>query len=140
MDYREMSRIGSDPIAVRGLAALLLQRQHASIERMHDFLTDLRTYDGKKPLSTRQLETLLSLRDTTKRRSKAGKYQARVLAQQAWERRLDLNDEESEDWLDELRQRSAEIGLTDGEWRRLAAICRLPDIGLLAPDEWIALD
>jgi hypothetical protein len=138
MDYREMTQLGTDPIRVRALASLIIGHGSSGLsEKAISLLTSLKSYDGAKPLSTRQLEALYSLRENGVRKSKAGRYLADHLLKIIWEARLDLLDDEAEDWLDELHRQGSGIALNRSEWRRLLALARRLD--LIPQNEWVEL-
>lgn len=133
-----MTQLGADPVRVRALASMILALNSAGLsERAFSLLTSLKTYDGGKPLSTRQLEALYALRENAARKARAGRYSADHLIKITWEARLDLVDDEAEDWLDELHRRGPGIALTRSEWRHLLALARRLD--LIPPDEWVEL-
>jgi hypothetical protein len=136
VDYREMARLASDPVRVRATAEFLLDRCGAD-GRMRAFLADLMRFDGSRPLTTRQLETLYSLRERTSRTARAGRYRAATLVSSACERRHDLLDDAAEDWLVELNERGPEVSLTRREWLRLLALCRRLEI--VDGGEWVPL-
>jgi hypothetical protein len=135
MNYREMTALASDPVRVRATAEFILANGRPDASGAHAFLAQLANYDGSKPLTTRQLETLYSLRERASRQSKVGRYRAGALIRTAWERRLDLLDDAAEAWLDQLHARGPETALSRSEWRRLFALCRRLDI--INPDEWV---
>jgi hypothetical protein len=138
MDYREMAVLASDPARVRATAKFIIAVEGDDARsRMHAFLADLSKYDGSKPLTVRQLETLFSLRERASRRSRAGRYRAASLIRRAWENRLDLIDDDAEQWLNELLRRGPDAALTRGEWLRLLALCRRLEI--IDRDEWVHL-
>lgn len=139
MDYREMSRLAANPDAVRAMAKLILAlSKDALSERARAFLDKLTAYDGARPLSVRQQETLFSLRENASRRTRIGGYPIARLVARAAQLRLDLDDEEAEDWLAHLAAQGAGVALTRGECMRLLALCRRLD--LIGRDEWIDLD
>jgi hypothetical protein len=137
VDYREMVRLASDPVRVRATAEFLLHRGGDDSPRMRAFLTDLARYDGSRPLTTRQLETLYSLRERTSRTARAGRYRAATLVSRACDRRHDLLDDDAEDWLMGLNERGPEAALTRREWLRLLALCRRLEI--VDGGEWVPL-
>ncbi|MEO1649474.1 MAG: hypothetical protein AAFR60_00660, partial [Pseudomonadota bacterium] len=62
MDYRAMSALAANPAQVRRTANLVILRDGAALsENAADFLTKLTSYEGDKPLTTRELEFLSSL-------------------------------------------------------------------------------
>jgi hypothetical protein len=137
MNYREMTALASDPARVRALAEFILADGGLGASGTHAFLAQLARYDGTKPLTTRQLETLYSLRELSSRRSKVGRYRAGTLIRTVWENRHDLLDDAAEGWLDQLLTRGPDTALSRNEWRRLFALCRRLDI--INPDEWVEL-
>lgn len=139
MDYREMSRLAANPDGVRAMAKMILAlSKHALSEHTRAFLDKLTAYDGSRPLSVRQQETLFSLRENASRRTRIGGVPIARLVAKAAALRLDLNDDEAEDWLAQLAAEGPAISLTRGECLRLIALCRRLD--LIGPDEWIDLD
>src|SRR5262249_23719918 len=139
MDYREMTRLAADPARVRATATLIMQIDGDNLAaRMLSLLADLSKYDGLKPLTTRQLETLHSLKERASRRTRVGRYKADHLIKVASERCFDLLDEEAEAWLQGLLARGADIALSRTEWRRLLALCRTLEI--IHNDEWVEFD
>lgn len=139
MDYREMSRLAANPDAVRAMAKTILALSKDVLsERTRAFLDKLTAYDGSRPLSTRQQETLFSLRENASRRTRIGGYPIARLVAKAAHLRLDLVDEEAEHWLAHLAAQGPGLSLTRGECMRLIALCRRLD--LIGPDEWVDLD
>jgi hypothetical protein len=139
MNYREMTTLAGDPPRLRAVAEFIVRLEGENLpDSMHGFLADLCRYDGSKPLSTRQLETLYSLRERASRRTKAGRYRAGSLVRTAWEARFDLVDDSAEEWLDELHARGPEIALSRNQWRRLFALCRR--LAIIHSDEWVNFD
>ena len=136
MNYREMTAMARDPSRVRAVAEFILENGRLGASATREFLAHLARYDGSKPLTTRQLETLYSLRERASKRSKVGCYRAAALIRTVWELRLDLLDDAAELWLDQLLARGPDAALSRNEWRRLFALCRRLDI--LNPDEWVA--
>jgi hypothetical protein len=135
MNYREMTALASDPARVRATAEFILANGRPDVSGAHEFLARLTKYDGTRPLTTRQLETLYGLRERASSRSKVGRYRAGTLIRTAWENRLDLLEDAAEEWLDQLRARGPDAALSRNEWRRLFALCRRLDI--INPDEWV---
>lgn len=135
MNYREMTALARDPARVRATAELILANGRPDASGAHEFLARLARYDGTRPLTTRQLETLYALRERASSRSKVGRYRADMLIRTAWENRLDLLDESAEAWLDQLHARGPNAALSRNEWRRLFALCRRLEI--INPDEWV---
>ncbi len=123
MNYREMSRIASEPIAVRASARFIkaiLGDRLSAWERA--FLTKLEAFDGPDPLSMRQRETLWSLRSRATRRSIVKGYRASTLIKKLWELRFDLS-ESAEEFIEELHALGADVALSDNQWRYVFALC-----------------
>lgn len=140
VDYRELKRFAEDPSAARALAGILLaHRAEVLTDGAQDLLASLTKRSGEKPYSMRQLEALLDIRDRSTVSPKVGSYNLAKLVRQAWERRADLADFEDEEWIASLLQRDLVRGLTEGERRRLVAICKSPEIDLIPSDEWVDL-
>jgi hypothetical protein len=140
MDYREMTRLASDPARVRALASMVLKLEGERLsEGAQDLLAKLSAYDGDKPLSTRQQEALYSLREQASRSPNVGPYRAADLVAKAWQRRFDLDQFEDEEWLSDLREKGSALSLSRNEARRLLAICRHPEIDLIPQGVWIEL-
>lgn len=128
MDYRELSRIAADPVAVRSTAALVKALLGPEIsDWQQDFLSKLEKFNGPDRLSTRQCETLISLRDRAKRRSKVGSYAAFPLVRRIWELRFDL-DAEDEAFVDRLYAIGPQLALFDSEWMHVFGLARQFDL------------
>lgn len=138
MDHRVMLKLAHDPDRIRKIAAAVLQQMPNGLpEGGYPFLEDLRTFDGTKPLSVRQLEFLYALIQLSTRSEKAGPYRAATLIRRAWEARAELTDGDDEDWLQALHAQGAAAALSHGQWRRLLGLCRQLD--LIDPEEWVPL-
>jgi hypothetical protein len=69
--YQEMHRIAHDPAAVRDLAKRLLKiPNHEWTDWEVDFLQNMVAHKGPDPISMRQREVLLTLRDETEYHSR----------------------------------------------------------------------
>ena len=130
MNYRDMSRLAGDPVAVRtsakSIKAILGDRLN---EGEREFLTKLEAFDGPEPLSIRQREWLFSLRSRSTRRAIVKGYRASTLIKRLWELRFDLREDGEEfindlhDELTELGQGGANLALSDNQWRFVFALC-----------------
>lgn len=139
MDYRAMNRLAGNPDAVRAMARTVLALSKGELsERARAFLEKLANYDGARPLSVRQQETLYSLRENASKRSTIGGYSVARLVADSARVRSDLLDDEAEDWLARLAAQGPGITLMRGECMRLIALCRRLEI--IGRDEWIDLD
>lgn len=124
MDYREVSRLKANPTAISAVVAhirsLLGDR---ATERQNAFLASILAASEEERLTTRQVESLLVMRDSLRRRSVVGGYRASQLLRRVYEARLDL-DEDAEQAIIELYQFSDEPALTDSQWRLVFACAR----------------
>lgn len=124
MDYRELSNLAANPARVRGTAAMI---KALLAERITDwqmeFLSKMERFEGPDRLSTRQCETLVSLRDQAFRRSKVAGYSAARLVRLLFEARLDLS-EKDEEFVVELHEQGESVALSNPEWRYVFALCR----------------
>jgi len=138
LDYRAMSRLAQDADRVRSIARAVLQQMPAGLpERGYPFLEDLKQYDGTKSLSTRQQEFFYMLIQLSTKRSTAGPYRASTLIAKAFDARLDLVEYDDEEWIVTMRALGPGASLSNGEWKRLLAICR--ELDLIYRDEWVTL-
>lgn len=124
MNYRELSRIGGDPAAVRGTATLVKNLLGLRISSWQDnFLSNLQRFAGPDRLSTRQCETLVSLREQATRRKEVAGYTAFHLVRQLWELRFDLAQED-ENFVVKLHKIGNELALSDAEWKYVFGLSR----------------
>jgi hypothetical protein len=139
MDYREMTRLAQDPAGIRGIARMVMRLATDEMsEKSQSFLSDLEKYDGSKPLSTRQLETLYDLREKSTRSATAGGYSAATLFKRAYELRCELDEmDERVEWLQDRHSKGPGIEISKAEWRRLIALCK--QLGVLPVDQWVEL-
>lgn len=136
MDYREMRRLAGDPVKVRAIAAGLAAQAAGLDGAPREFIERLSTYDGSEPLTTRECEWLYSLRDRASASAKFGGYNLREMIRRAYEARLDLVDDDAEDWLAEIHALGPSVRLPRSQRRRLAAVLR--ELGLI--DGYVEVD
>ena len=138
MNYRELSRIGGDPGAVRSTANMVRRLLGERItEWQSNFLLKLENFSGPDRLSTRQCEILIDLRDGSIRRRHIPGYDAVSLVQRLFEERFDL-PEDQEDYVVALHRRGTDLAPTDREWKHIFALCRtLPQLEF--PDHFVPL-
>jgi hypothetical protein len=124
MDYRELSRIAGDPAEVRSTAKMIKRLLGERIsEWQAEFLSKLEKFDGPDRLSTRQCETLISMRETVNRRSEVGRYRASNLVALLAMARADLPEDQEARVL-KLQKLGPSLALSDSEWRYVFAMCR----------------
>lgn len=137
MDYRAMSALAANPAQVRRTANLVLLRDgHDFSDNAADFLAKLASYDGEKPLTTRELEFLSSLVEGSRKMSRAGNYSASQLVARVYADRLNLQYWEEQREIEQLAA-SEPSALTVRQWKMLIALARQIDI--IPADEWIEL-
>lgn len=133
-----MLRLAQDPDRVRKIVRLLLQQEASGLsDKACTFLEQLRSYSGEPVLTSQQQEFLYGLIQRSTKRSRVGPYKASTLAMRAYEARADLDDDESELWLESLHAQGPGLELYEHEWERLLGICRRLD--LIYRDEWVQL-
>jgi hypothetical protein len=128
-DWRKINEISKDPQTVRSLAGKLLKLPYASWpEHNRKFLEDMAKQ--REPITTRQAEYLIELRDETELHQVAGGFSVESLIEDCWRHReanrhRGLSDENS-DFIERMRGKSA---LPRPRLRRLFACCR--ELGLI---------
>src|SRR2546430_2264947 len=124
-DYREIDRIRKDFVAVRSLAKRLLDLPHADWNEWEiDFLQHMARHKGPDPITTRQGEKLVELRDDAEYYSSVHGFSVQSLIKNCWAARDDLSPEEGKRFIEDLkatncvkRQRKPRLGRT-GRQRR----------------------
>ena len=114
--WKEIERIKRDPAGARAMATMLL----ASAELTSwegPFLESMEVHQGE--LSTRQAEKLVEIRDQNTWVSDIRGFSVRLLVNQCWETRYDLNDEDAA-FVESLKARGASTA-------RYREACRLLD-------------
>jgi hypothetical protein len=128
-DWQEINRISKDPQAVRSLAKRLLKLPYVtwSEDRLR-FLKDMAR--EREPITTRQTEYLIDLRNETELHSTAGGFAVASLIEDCWRNRepdryRGLNDANRE-FIERIRGKTS---LQLPQLRRLFACCR--ELGLI---------
>ena len=138
MNHREMTAMAADPPRLRALADSLLKHGGEDLgDGTRRFLADLASYDGSRRLNVAALEALYDIRDKARRFDKLGRYRVADLVRKAWMARLDLNDDEAEEWLVQLHEAGERLIVRRGEALRLLQLARSLD--LIPEGEWIEL-
>jgi hypothetical protein len=84
-DYREIDRIRKDFVAVRSLAKRLLELPQAGWNEWEiDFLQHMARHKGPDPITTRQGEKLIELRDDAKYYSSVHGFSVQSLIKNCW--------------------------------------------------------
>jgi hypothetical protein len=128
-DWQEINRISKDSQAVRSLAKRLLKLPHITWpeERLR-FLKDMAR--EREPITTRQAEYLIDLRDETELHSKVAGLSVASLIGDCWlsrdgDRYCSLS-EKNREFIESIKGKTV---LTRPQLRRLFACCR--DLGLI---------
>jgi hypothetical protein len=94
-DYKEIDRMRKDLVAVRSLAKRLLDLPHADWNDWEiDFLQHMARHKGPDPITTRQGEKLLELRDDAEYYSSVRGFSVQSLIKNCWVARDDLDSED----------------------------------------------
>jgi hypothetical protein len=128
-DWQEINRISKDPQAVRSLAQRLLQLAYMAWagDRLR-FLEDMARV--REPVTTRQAEYLIDLRDDAELFSTVGRFSVAALIEDCWRHRLPdryrgLSDDDCQ-FIERIRGKTS---LPRPQLRRLFACCR--ELGLI---------
>ena len=107
-DYREIDRIRKDTVAVRSLAKRLLNTQNRDWNDWElDFLEHMARHRGPNPITTRQGEKLIELRDGAEYHSSMQGFSVVSLITNCWLARDDLNSEQDRKFIEELKATGA---------------------------------
>jgi endo-alpha-1,4-polygalactosaminidase (GH114 family) len=119
IDYRELDALAKDPRRASSTAAMLLTLQDADWNEWEaDFLVNLSTW--KAPLSTRQAEKLIELRDAGVLFDKIDGFSLKALIDKLWTYRDELADA---DFIGQLKASGA-VKLRKRQALRLLAYAR----------------
>jgi len=103
----DMQRLAHDAAAVRALARSLLSLAGAEwTDWEHEFLDNMALHDGPEPLSQRQREVLVELRDNARSHARIDGFSVAHLIRDCWLARTDLL-EEDEAFIDGLKRSGA---------------------------------
>jgi hypothetical protein len=121
-DWREINRIAKDPAAARILAKSLSQSRDADWSPWEiDFLESMRA--NQEPLTTRQAEKLMELRDANQSFSTFDGFNIETLIDKCFQARLDLNKDEDIGFMERLRE-SGTRSIKRRNLSRLLRCCR----------------
>ena len=116
--WKEVERLKRDPAGARALATSLLAIPDLTSWE-EPFLADMQVHQG--PLSTRQAEKLLEVRDQNAWVATIRDFSVRSLVNACWEARYDLNDEDDTSFVEMLKARGSSTA-------RCREACRLLDL------------
>jgi hypothetical protein len=123
-DYREIDRIRKDLVAVRSLAKRLLDLPHADWNDWEiDFLQHMVRRTGSEPITTRQGEKLVELRDDAEYFSSAHGFSVQSLIEKCWLARDDLDREGDRTFIEQLKETSFS-SVKRRQFRKLLACAR----------------
>ena len=131
--HREMKDLAENLPAVRALAAYLLKLTQATppvewTEWELDFLEHMASRDSPEPLSLRQREILVELRDSTTRHSRIDGFSVPSLIERCWLERCELASEADVDFIVALRT-SGLPTVSQRQRGRLLRCCR--ELGII---------
>jgi hypothetical protein len=123
-DYKEIDRIRKDLGAVRSLAKRLLKLSHADWNDWEiDFLQHMAGHKGPDPITTRQGEKLLELRDDAEYYSSVRGFSVESLIKNCWLARDDLDSEDDRKFIERLKETSC-LSVKRRQLRKLLACAR----------------
>ena len=106
-DYKEIDRIRKNLVAVRSLAKRLLDLPRADWNDWEiDFLQHMARHKGLDPITTRQCEKLLELRDEAQDYSSVHGFSVQSLIKNCWHARNDLDSEDDRKFIEHLKETS----------------------------------
>ena len=131
--HRALKALAENPEAVRGLARAL--QKIGAVDTATgwsdwevDFLDDMARRDTDEPISMRQREKLDELKNSTERHTQVHGLGVRGLIDRCWLERFDLDSEEDQQFVDDLRASGAS-SVTRRQLGRLLRCCR--DLGVI---------
>src|SRR5262249_47088812 len=123
-DYKEIDRIRKTLVAVRSLAERLLDLPRADWSDWEiDFLQHMARHKGPDPITTRQCEKLLELRDDAEYYSSVRGFGVQSLKQNSCLPRHDLNSEDDRKFIEHLKGTSCSC-VKRRQLRKLLACAR----------------
>jgi hypothetical protein len=123
-DYKEIDRIRKDLVAVRSLAKRLLELPHADWNDWEiDFLQHMARHKGPDPITTRQGEKLLELRDDAEYYSSVRGFSVQSLIKNCWLARDDLDSEADRKFIEQLEETNC-LSVKRRQLRKLLACAR----------------
>jgi hypothetical protein len=103
-DYKEIDRVRKDSVAVKSLAKRLLSiPNHDWNDWELDFLEHMVRHRGPEPITTRQGEKLIELRDHSEYHSSVQGFSVAALITNCWLARDDLKSAEDRKFIEDLK-------------------------------------
>jgi hypothetical protein len=107
-DYKEIDRVRKDSVAVKSLAKKLLSiPNHDWNDWELDFLEHMVPHRGPEPITTRQGEKLVELRDQSEYHSSVMGFSVASLITNCWLARDDLRSENDRKFIEDLKASGA---------------------------------
>ena len=104
-DYKEIDRIRKNLVALRSLAKRLLDLPRADWNDWElDFLQHMARHKGPDPITTRQCEKLLELRDDAEYYSSVRGFSVQSLINNCWLARDGLDSEDDRKFIEHLEE------------------------------------
>ena len=133
--HRAMKDLAENPEAVRSLARYLQALGKAEPAMVWtdwevEFLESMATRDTAESLSKRQREILTELRNAAERHSKVDGFSVRALIERCWLERADLDDDDAQDFIENLKTSGLQT-VTRRQLGRLLGCCRA--LGIIEP-------
>jgi hypothetical protein len=123
-DYKEIDRIRKNLAEVRSLAKRLLELSHADWNDWEiDFLQHMARHKRPDPITTRQCEKLLELRDDVEYYSSVCGFSVQSLIKNCWLTRDDLDSEDDRKFIEQLKETSC-LSIKRRKLRKLLACAR----------------
>jgi hypothetical protein len=134
-DYKEIDRIRKDLVAVRSLAKRLLILPHADWNDWEiDFLQHMGRHKGPDPITTRQGEKLLELRDDAEYYSSVRGFSVQSLIKNCWLARDELDNGDRK--FVELLKETSYSSIKRRQLRKLLACAR--ELGEI--EQYVSID
>ena len=135
-DYKEIDRIRKDLVAVRSLAKRLLDLPRADWNDWEiDFLQHMARHKGPDPITTRQGEKLLELRDDSEYYSSIRGFSVQSLIKNCWLARDDLDSEYDRKFIEQLKGTNC-LSIKRRQLRKLLACAR--ELGEI--EQYVSID
>jgi len=135
-DYKEIDRLRKDSVAVNSLAKRLLVIPNRDWNDWElDFLEHMARHRGPDPITTRQGEKLIELRDYSEYHSSVKGFSVASLIANCWLARDDLSTAEARKFIQELKASSVS-SLRSRQLAKLLACAR--ELGEI--EKYIAID
>ena len=135
-DYQEIDRVRKDSVAVSFLAKrLLVIPNHDWNDWELDFLEHMARHRGRDPITTRQGEKLIELRDDSEYHSSVKGFSVASLIASCWLARDDLNSEQDRKFIEDLKASGVSAIKRRQLWKLLVCARELGEVEKYAANE-----